>query len=153
MGVLGKMFSGLQQGVDRQLQAKYQRLDLATARFGRPSHFVTRQQARLTAHAQGMQHASRAMLTREYAHLGSLTANIPKVLVSVAQQKKWQLANTQVRLDSVSPALVLNRGYAWLANAGGHPITSVGQTRTGQQVRATLVDGEVDLSVKASRLI
>ena len=93
------------------------------------------------------------MLTREYAHLGSLTADFPKVLVSVVQQKKWRLANAQVRLDSVSPALVLKRGYAWLANAGGQTITSVGQARTGQQVRATLVDGEVDLSVTASRLI
>ena len=153
MGALANMFSGLQQGVDRQLQAKCQRLDLAAARFGRPSHFVTRQQARLTAHAQGLQHASRAMLNRESANLGSLTADFPKILVSVVQQKKWRLANAQVRLDSVSPALVLKRGYAWLANAGGHPITSVGQTRTGQQVRATLVDGEVDLSVTASRLI
>lgn len=153
MGALANMFSGLQQGVDRQLQAKYQRLDLAAARFGRPSHFVTRQQARLTAHAQDLQHASRAMLNRESAHLGSLTADFPKALVSVVQQKKWRLANAQIRLDSVSPALVLKRGYAWLANAGGHAITSVGQTQTGQQVRATLVDGEVDLSVTASRLI
>ena len=153
MGALANMFSGLQRGVDRQLQAKYQRLDLAAARFGRPSHFVTRQQARLTAHAQDLQHASRAMLNRESAHLGSLTADFPKALVSVVQQKKWRLANAQIRLDSVSPALVLKRGYAWLANAGGHAITSVGQTQTGQQVRATLVDGEVDLSVTASRLI
>ncbi len=153
MGALTHRLSGLQQGVDRQLQAQCQRLDLAAARFGRPSHFVTRQQARLTAHAQGLQHASRAMLNREYAHLGALTADFPKALVNVVQQKKWQLANSQVRLDSVSPSLVLKRGYAWLTNAAGHAITSVGQTRTGQQVRATLADGEVDLSVTTSRLI
>ena len=153
LGVLDKMFSRLQQGVDRQLQADSQRLDIAAARFGRPSHFVTRQQARLTAHAQGLQHASRAMLTRKYAHLESLTADFPKALASTVQQKQWQLANAQIRLDSVNPALILKRGYAWLADAGGHAITSVRQTRTGQLVRATLVDGEVDLSVAAPRLI
>ena len=153
LGVLDKMFSRLQQGVDRQLQADSQRLDIAAARFGRPSHFVTRQQARLTAHAQGLQHASRAMLTRKYAHLESLAADFPKALASTVQQKQWQLANAQIRLDSVNPALILKRGYAWLADAGGHAITSVRQTRTGQLVRATLVDGEVDLSVAAPRLI
>lgn len=153
LGVLDKMFSRLQQGVDRQLQADSQRLDIAAARFGRPSHFVTRQQARLTAHAQGLQHASRAMLTRKYAHLESLAADFPKALASTFQQKQWQLANAQIRLDSVNPALILKRGYAWLADAGGHAITSVRQTRTGQLVRATLVDGEVDLSVAAPRLI
>lgn len=153
LGVLDKMFSRLQQGVDRQLQADSQRLDIAAARFGRPSHFVTRQQARLTAHAQGLQHASRAMLTRKYAHLESLAADFPKALASTVQQKHWQLANAQIRLDSVNPALILKRGYAWLADAGGHAIISVRQTRTGQLVRATLVDGEVDLSVAAPRLI
>ena len=153
LGVLDKMFSRLQQGVDRQLQADSQRLDIAAARFGRPSHFVTRQQARLTAHAQGLQHASRAMLTRKYAHLESLAADFPKALASTVQQKQWQLANAQIRLDSVNPALILKRGYAWLADAGGHAIISVRQTRTGQLVRATLVDGEVDLSVAAPRLI
>ena len=153
LGVLDKMFSRLQQGVDRQLQADSQRLDIAAARFGRPSHFVTRQQARLTAHAQGLQHASRAMLTRKYAHLESLAADFPKALASTVQQKHWQLATAQIRLDSVNPALILKRGYAWLADAGGHAIISVRQTRTGQLVRATLVDGEVDLSVAAPRLI
>ena len=153
LGVLNLMFSRLQQGVDRQMQANDQRLDLAAERFGRPSHFVTRQQARLTAHAQGLQHAGRAMLTREYAYLESLTADFPKALASAVQQKQWRLANAQIQLDSVNPALVLKRGYAWLADGGGHAVTSVKQTRKGQTVRATLVDGEVDLSVTACRLI
>ena len=153
LGTLDLMFSRLQEGVDRQLQASSQRLDLAAALFGRPSHFVTRQQARLAAHAQDLQHAMRATLSRENAHLRSLTLTFPKVLIGALQQQQWRLANVQVRLDSVNPALVLKRGYAWLADTRGHAITSVRQTRTGQLVRATLVDGEVDLSVAAPSLI
>ena len=153
LGTLDLMFSRLQDGVDRQLQVSSQRLDLAAALFGRPSHFITRQQARLAAHAQDLQHAVRAMLSRENAHLQSLTLTFPKVLTGALQQQQWRLANVQVRLDSVNPALVLKRGYAWLADTRGHAITSVRQTRTGQLVRATLVDGEVDLSVAAPSLI
>ncbi len=153
LGLLNLMLSRLQDGVDRQLQASGQRLDIATARLGRPSHFVTRQQARLAAHAQDLQHAARATLSRESAQLQSLALTFPKVLASAVQQQQWRLVNVQVRLDSVNPALVLTRGYAWLADTRGHAITSVRQTRAGQPVRATLVDGEVDLSVTAPRLI
>ena len=95
----------------------------------------------------------RATLKHESAHLQSLTLTFPKVLTGALQQQQWRLANVQIRLDSVNPALVLKRGYAWLADARGYAITSVRQTRTGQLVRATLVDGEVDLSVAASPLI
>ena len=69
------------------------------------------------------------------------------------QKQKWQLANAQIRLESLNPRLVLQRGYAWLANVEGLAITSVNQARTEQLVRATLVDGEVDLYVAAPRLI
>lgn len=153
LGVLGLMFSRLQEGVERQLQASSQRLDLAAARFGRPSHFVTRQQARLAAHAQDLQHAGRAALSRLGTRLQSLESGFPRAAASAVQKQQWQLASTQIRLESLNPQLVLKRGYAWLADTEGHAITSVRQTRTGQLVRATLVDGEVDLSVAAPRLI
>jgi exodeoxyribonuclease VII large subunit len=45
----------------------------------------------------------------------------------------------------------LRRGYTWLTSAEGQTITSVRQTRVGQLVRATLADGEVDLTVSASK--
>ena len=153
LGVLGLMLSRLQEGVDRQLQSSNQRLDLAAARFGRPSHFVTRQQARLAAHVQDLQHARRAAFSHLGAHLQSLESGFPRAVASAVQKQQWQLASAQIRLDSLNPKLVLKRGYAWLADTEGRAITSVRQTRTGQLVRATLVDGEVDLSVAAPRLI
>jgi exodeoxyribonuclease VII large subunit len=153
LGVLGLILSRLQEGVDRQLQTSSQRLDLAAVRFGRPSHFVTRQQARLAAHAQYLQHAGRAALSRLGTRLQSLESGFPKVVASAVYKQQWQLASAQIRLESLNPELVLKRGYAWLADAEGRAITSVRQTRTGQLVRATLVDGEVDLSVAEPLLI
>jgi exodeoxyribonuclease VII large subunit len=66
---------------------------------------------------------------------------------------KDRLIQANMRLELLSPQLVLQRGYAWLANTEGQAITRVSQTRTGQSVRATLMDGQVDLTVSSPRLI
>lgn len=153
MGILALMFSRLQEGVTDQLQSSSQRLDLVAASFSRPSHFVTRQRARLAVHAQDLHHAGRAALNRAGTRLHSLESGFPKAAESAIQKQQWKLASTQIRLELLNPQLVLKRGYAWLADSGGMAITSVQQTRTGQWVRATLVDGEVELSVAAPRLI
>ena len=51
------------------------------------------------------------------------------------------------RLLGRDPTLVLQRGYAWLADEEGRTITQVGQTFAGQALQATLADGKVDLTV------
>ena len=153
LGVLELIFSRLQNGVEHQLQASYQRLDGAQARFSRPSHFVTRQQARLAAQAQNLQHAKTSVLGRLAARLDALDTKLPKAFTTAVKARQWRLDCAQLRLELLNPKLVLQRGYTWLADAEGQAITSVTQTRRGQAVRATLVDGEVDLTVSAPRLI
>ena len=147
------IFSKLQSSVERQLQASSQRLDGAQARFSRPSHFVTRQQARLAANAQNLQHAKTFTVERLTARLEALDLELPKAFATAVKARQWQLDSAQLRLELLNPKLVLQRGYAWLADLDGQAITSVNQTRIGQAVRATLVDGEVDLTVSAPRLI
>ena len=147
------IFSKLQSSVERQLQASSQRLDGAQARFSRPSHFVTRQQARLAANAQNLQHAKTFTVERLTARLEALDAELPKAFATAVKARQWQLDSAQLRLELLNPKLVLQRGYAWLADLDGQAITSVNQTRIGQAVRATLIDGEVDLTVSAPRLI
>ena len=147
------IFSKLQSSVERHLQASSQRLDGAQARFSRPSHFVTRQQARLSANAQNLQHAKTFTVERLTARLDALDLELPKAFATAVKARQWQLDSAQLRLELLNPKLVLQRGYAWLADLDGQAITSVKQTRIGQAVRATLVDGEVDLTVSAPRLI
>lgn len=147
------IFSKLQSSVERQLQASSQRLDGAQARFSRPSHFVTRQQARLAANAQNLQHAKTFTVERLTARLDALDLELPKAFATAVKARQWQLDSAQLRLELLNPKLVLQRGYAWLADLDGQAITSANQTRIGQAVRATLVDGEVDLTVSAPRLI
>jgi exodeoxyribonuclease VII large subunit len=153
LGALGLAFSRLQNGVDRQMQSHSQRLDWAASRVSRPSHLVTRQHARLAGLGQNLNHAVRASLQHERQRLKALSADFPREVQSSLGRGRQRVERAQLRLELLDPKLVLKRGYAWLADLQGQPITSPEKTHVGQPVRATLAGGEVDLTVSARRLI
>jgi exodeoxyribonuclease VII large subunit len=145
--------SRLQNGVDRQMQSYSQRLDRAASRVSQPSHLVTRQQARLAGLGQSLNHAMRSTLTHQQSRLQALGGDFPREVTSCLLRSRHQLERAKLRLELLDPKLVLQRGYAWLANLDGQPITAAKMTHVGQPVRAVLADGEVDLTVSAPRLI
>jgi exodeoxyribonuclease VII large subunit len=51
----------------------------------------------------------------------------------------------------MDPALVLQRGYAWLEDAQGKAVTSVEELENGQQVQARLAAGLANLEVLHTR--
>ncbi|MDP3708169.1 MAG: exodeoxyribonuclease VII large subunit [Polaromonas sp.] len=153
LGALDLALSRLQHAVDRQLQSNAQRLDWAASRVSRPSHLVTQQQARLSGLAQSLKHAMRSNLTHERLRVQSLNTDFSRETNGRLQRCRQQFERAQLRLELLDPKLVLQRGYAWLADLQGQPITRVKATHIGQAVRATLADGEVDLTVSAPRLI
>ena len=63
------------------------------------------------------------------------------------QQAKNRLEVAEQGLTALDPRLVLQRGYAWLANEQGQAITGVAQVKAGQVVQASLADGQLNLSV------
>ena len=151
--LLDAMTSRLQNAVDRQLQTRSQRLDIAASRFGRPSHFITRQQSRLALHRQNLLFAQRASSSLARGHLDLLESGLKKAVQCSTRLSYDRMDNARMRLELLNPALVLKRGYAWLATLEGQAVTSATQTQTGQALRATLIDGEVDLTVSSPRLI
>jgi exodeoxyribonuclease VII large subunit len=151
--LLNAMTARLQNAIDRQVQSSSQRLDIAASRFGRPSHFVTRQQARLAMHRQNLLHAQRTGLSIARGRLDSLEARFKQSVHSSTKQPNDRLNHARLRLELLNPALVLKRGYAWLATLEGQAVVSTRQTHAGQALRATLMDGEVDLTVSSPRLI
>jgi exodeoxyribonuclease VII large subunit len=153
LGALELMLSRLQTGVERQMEVHNQRLDRAASRVSRPSHLVTRQQARLSGLAQSLGHAARAHVRGELLKVNALDCLLPKALERSLLGARLRTERAQLRLQLLDPKLVLARGYAWLADMDGAPVTSAKTTRTGQALRATLADGEVDLTVSAPRLI
>jgi len=153
LGALALAQGRLQRSVERQLQANSQRLDRAASRVSRPSHLVTRQQARLAGQAQRLRHAMQSGIAHEKNALQGLGLVFPQALAQSLQQQQRRLERAQLRLESLDPKLVLQRGYAWLADMQGQAISSARATRPGQALRATLADGEVDLTVSAPRII
>ena len=151
--LLDTMADRLGNANDRQLQVKSQRLDMATARFGRPSHFITRQQSRLALHQQNLLHAQRTSTLHLRSRLESRGSELKQAIQRSASLAGDRLAKADVRLELLNPALVLKRGYALLATLEGQAVVSAKQTKPGQALRATLADGEVDLTVSSPRLI
>jgi len=152
-GILAQARDRMQDGVQRQLQANSQRLDWTASRVSRPSHLVTRQQARLAAQAQRLRYALQSAMQQQKNTLQGVVQALPQACAGALQQQERRLERAHLRLAPLDPHLVLQRGYAWLADLQGQAITRAGATRTGQALRATLADGAVDLTVSAPRLI
>lgn len=141
----------LRDAAYRQIDQRSQQLDLIASRVGRPSALVGRQRLQLASHAQRLQLLSWHLLKQRQQELERWQTCLPEALrhgLGLAEER-WQ--RLSLRLGSLDPALVLQRGYAWLSNQDGDTITSVRQTRVGQSLRATLVDGELDLTVSGPK--
>lgn len=138
-----RLRGALQQHIDRQSQ----RLDLAASRLGRPSGLVARQRLTLSTQAQRLRFAATHALTRRRHDLRQLGRAWPQAAQRNLQAQQQRLERAGLRLQLLDPSLVLQRGYAWLADENGRTITRVAQTHVGQALQATLVDGKVDLTV------
>ena len=58
-----------------------------------------------------------------------------------------RLDRAALRLQLLDPALVLERGYAWITDAHGHAVSSVARLAPGDDVQARFADGTADLKV------
>ncbi|MBS0317508.1 MAG: exodeoxyribonuclease VII large subunit [Proteobacteria bacterium] len=131
----------------RQIESQSQRVDLAAARLARPSLTAARYRALLSELAQRLHYRTRSVLERETAELRRIEADHIAGLRRAAEAARHRLERARLRLELLDPRLVLERGYAWLSDEQGGAITRARQTHTGQALRATLADGEVDLTV------
>ena len=147
LGALDQVQRRLGDAVLRQLDRQGQRLDRAVARLGRPSERLVSQRLRLAASAHGLQSAGRHFLQQKGQHQQRLAAQLPTALQRAWQQQAQRLERASLRLNLLDPHLVLARGYAMLSDEQGNTIASCQQTAPGQAVKATLVDGTVDLRV------
>ena len=153
LGALGLLAGRLQNGVQRQLEQRAQRLDQASARLGRPSGLVAAQHQRLAQLAQRMRQAVLLKLQLLAHTQKALEADLPlKVQRSLAQRQQ-RLERAALRLQLLDPRLVLQRGYALLTDTEGAVVSSVRQAPPGAALRATLADGVVDVSVVQPRLL
>lgn len=150
-GVLA-LGSRLQSAVRRDADRQAQRLDLASTRLGRPSSLAHHQKMLLASAQQRLQHAARLTMQSRRSELARQGQALFPALGRAVQMAAERCQRAERRLGLLDPSLVLKRGYAWLTLENGRTLTSVMQASVGLQVRATLADGAVDLTV-ASRKV
>jgi exodeoxyribonuclease VII large subunit len=137
----------------RRVDVEGQRIDLAATRLGRPSGRIGAQHLRMARAAHRLRHAVASRLQAAHVLVPAGQTALAAALATRLRRSHEGLERHRMRLELMDPRLVLQRGYALLTDLDGSAITSAGQTRTGQALRATLSDGEVDLTVAPRRLI
>ena len=147
LGLLAWYGQRLQDGTHTRLDTQAQRLDRLAQRMARPSDRVALQQQRLVSLGFQLQQAVHTKLQLENQRHQSLGADFGQRMPRLLERHTHRLARAEVALASLDPRLVLQRGYAWLSNAQGQPVTLAAHTHSGQALRASLADGEVDLQV------
>lgn len=153
LGALDLLADRLESAVQRQIDLRHQRLDQAAQRLGRPSGLAAREQLRLARCAQRLRHGMLLNLERLALKNKALEADFAQKTARHIALQSDRLERARLRLELLNPNLVLQRGYALLTDSQGHAVTSVGQARLGDALRATLADGVLDVTVDQPRLL
>ena len=147
LGAIDLLDERLDSALGARLDVLGQRLDQAAARLGRPSGLVARQQLRLAHHSQRLRYALLSRAERLAQVPRAIAADFPLRLERAMAQRRERLERVALRLRLLDPALVLQRGYAWLTDPDGRAIVSAKKLSPGDAVVARLADGSVDLAV------
>lgn len=153
LGGLDLVRQRLRDGLERRLDTASQRLDIVAGRLGRPSARVAGQHLRMARAAHRLRHAVLSRLQQGRAQLEAAGVARDMALRQRLARAQDRLERVRLKLELTDPKLVLRRGYVLLSDLQGHAVTSARQTHVGQALRASLADGEVDLTVSPPRLI
>jgi exodeoxyribonuclease VII large subunit len=148
-----------------------QRLDTLQMRLGRPSLYMSKERSKLELLEQKLNPSLRRVTDRAQAQLSMLSQRLVPSLklaqeraqVTLGQlelrhrgakdaQLKRQddaLGRAQLRLQLLDPSLVLQRGFAWLSDEAGVPVTNRSSVSLGQELSAQLSDGALQVKVLA----
>lgn len=140
--------------VQRQVDARYQRLDQVAARLGRPSSLAARQHLQLARLAQRMRHAVHLRVQRQQHAQAVLASGLTQALHQRLRAQAERVERAELRLVLLDPRLVLQRGYAMLTDSAGRAVVSTAQASPGDALKATLADGTLDVTVaRQARLL
>jgi exodeoxyribonuclease VII large subunit len=135
-------------GLVRQQERQSQRLNAVASRLGRPQAFLGQHNQWLDRLAGRLQAGVRRQFIEQGHQLERLSDRLSFNQAQQVPQRAQRLERAALRLSSVDPHRVLERGYAWLSDDKGQALTHADQFQPGQSVQATLSDGLVPLVVK-----
>lgn len=148
LNTLDLMQDRLQSTANRVIDSQNQRLDRAQARLGRPSTWLAQQRQQLQSHQQHLKFAVKGQIASQRQQVLALQMQWPHQLKATVSRMQERLARSERGLALLDPQLVLQRGYAWLADEAGATVVDASQVQAGQALRATLAKGQIDLTVK-----
>ena len=134
-------------GLARQQDRQAQRLTAVAARLSRPQAVLGQHRQWLDQLAHRFQAGAQSELRDSGHKLERLNDRLGFNRAQQVPQRAQRLERAALRLSSVDPHRVLERGYAWLSDDNGQALTHAAQFQLGQAVRATLADGDVQLTV------
>ncbi len=137
----------LARAVARRVDLAGERLDQAASRLGRPLARMAAQQARLGRAAHRLRFAVHRRLEADTRRFMALDLDLQAVARERLRRGVDAVERARLRLELLDPRLVLQRGYALLADAAGKPVTSVDQVRPGQPLVASVADGDIPVTV------
>jgi exodeoxyribonuclease VII large subunit len=152
LALLAAVASVMTQRMYRVIDTQAQALDRATLRLMRPADSVRRQAQRLALLQQRMKGRTLQSLPRQEQRCTDAGVRLNRALHVTMAARKQRLESLQGRLAALDPRQVLARGYAWLTDAQGTPITSAKALAAGQQIQAELADGQAQATVSAVTL-
>ena len=138
----------LSVGLVRQQERQSQRLNVVASRLGRPQALLGQHNQWLDRLDGRLQAGVRSQCMEQGHQLERLSDRLSFNRAQQVPQRAQLLERAALRLSSVDPHRVLERGYAWLSDDKGQALTHADQFQPGQSVQATLSDGQVPLVVK-----
>ena len=133
----------LAQAIDNRAQ----NLDRLQAVLARPSVWANKQVHHLSQFSSRLGRAGQQVLSRQVLVLEPQAARLTRAANDMPKQMDQRLSRAALLLGSLDPALVLQRGYAWLENMQGQAIASVQEVKMGEKVHARMADGVADMQV------
>jgi len=137
----------MQRRMHHALDAGAQRLDAASLRLSRPAQSLGVHRLRLATLAARLRTAAARQAPEHLRTLERLGERSARALSGALSREQQRLASADARLRALDPARVLQRGYAWLADAEGRAIVSARQLSAGQRLDAVLADGRAAVDV------
>lgn len=147
LDLLAAFAAVLSQRVHQRLDSHAQRLDLAAERLRRPAEGVRRHLQRLALLDHRMTSSLRQSASHREHQQKVLAARLRRSLRVIIDLRTQRLASLTAHLRGLDPERVLSRGYAWLADERGRPVTSISALTPGQSMRAVLVDGQAAITI------
>jgi exodeoxyribonuclease VII large subunit len=135
--------------MQRALDRHAQHLDQLALAVLRPAAALARQQQGLQRLQARLATAARAPLRDEGLALQRRASRLMAAQAQQLTQAQRRLQQTQSRIQAQDPRAVLSRGYAWVSNARGTPLTSVSQVALGDALNAVWHDGSALVRVES----